>query len=417
MIKVARVGFVILISLAVTLSADDLKSEQIWKSVDGRKITASLLEIDPAAKTAKLRRNDGMVFTIGFDQFASADAAKLRDAAEEMLDQKAEATPVANTEKEQGRKELPGDFELEDVPMVRQKGSYCVPASAAMIAGFHNIDTDQDQIAFLSSEGSFNNRGTNPRDMFLAMKKLGFDGRALYWSKPEDFRKSVLPSIRKALVEHGPIYISFKPGVFGDSGHGCIIIGYHDRKEELIFHNPWGNVFEKGYDDVASQARGIVLIFAPEPAPIASEAFVKRIQDIVPKFDGSILQVARILKTKEQRHELVWCSRRDARDDERFAADTARDDGRKILDLAFHRNPAVLLPGNDEGKTVKYYFVTRPPEGGARFMAREITPEGWTEPELVTLGSLTRAWPTLIESDNPEKFIWELPMIELHPDD
>ena len=126
----------------------------------------------------------------------------------------------------------------------------------------------------------------------------------------------------------------------------------------------------------------------------------------------------RRLKAKGLKHELIWCSRKDARDDKRFAIDTARDDGRKILDLAFHRNPAVLLPRNNrDGTTEAFLFVTRPPEGGASFLAREITEEGWSEAELVTLGSLTRTWPTRIEAGGPEKIIWELPMIELHPED
>ncbi|HKK18837.1 MAG TPA: papain-like cysteine protease family protein, partial [Opitutales bacterium] len=226
------------------LLASDLGEQKIWKSADGREISARILELDPDEETVKMRRSDGLVFSIGFDRFEKADAARLRQAAKEQVEEAKQKSDASRSEKPE-RKPLPEKFELKDVPMVRQKGNFCVPASAAMIAGFHGIDTDQDQIAFLSSAGSFNNQGTNPRDMFLAMKKLGFDGKALYWRKPGDFHKSVLPAIRRALVDEGPIYISFKAGVFGASGHGCIIIGYHDRKEELIFHNPWGNVFEK----------------------------------------------------------------------------------------------------------------------------------------------------------------------------
>jgi len=412
-----RIGLALFLITTTTLPAVELTEQQVWKSSDGLEITASVLELDADAETVKLRRDDGYVFTIGFDRFAGADAKRLRQAAKEQMELR--ETPEDNEPepKPDKEEELPDKFELDDVPMIKQKGSFCVPASAAMVAGFHEIDTDQDQIAFLSSGNSFNHQGTYPRDMLLAMQKLGFDGRALYWKNAEDFHKTVLPVIRKSLVNDGPIYISFAPGVFGSSGHGCIIIGYHDRKEHLIFHNPWGNEFEKDYEDVATQGRGIVLIFAPDPAPIADEAFIGKIKGTLPKFDGNITELPNLLKRNGQQHELVWCSRRDARDDERFAADTARDDGRKILDLAFHRNPAVLLPANNKkGDTEKYLFVTRPPEGGASFMVREITKEGWTKPKLVTLGSLTRAWPTRIES-GPDKFIWELPMIELHPDD
>lgn len=409
-----RLGSVLLLA-TVQLSGNGLDEEQIWRSADGREITASVLELDAAEASVKMRRADGLVFNIDLDQFAREDAERLRKAAH------AQATkPVPEAEEPQEEEaasaEMPDRFELEKVPMVRQKGNYCVPASAAMIAGFHGIDTDQDQIAYLSSAQSFGNQGTSPNDMLLAMQKLGFEGRAFYWKTPADFRTKALPEIRKALVEQGPIYISFAPGVFGDSGHGCIIIGYHDRKEELSFHNPWGNVFTKEFEEVATQARGLVFIAAPEPAPIASEAFIGKVQGMIQKFDGTITDLPRVLAGNGLKHKLVWCSRRDARDDKRFAVDTARDDGRKILDLAFHRNPAVLLPANNrKGETEKYLFVTRPPEG-ARFIVREISADGWSEPELRTLGSITRVWPTRIAAGS-DNFIWELPMIELHPED
>lgn len=394
------------------LFAEDVYSEQTWTSDDGREIVARVLELDIAAGSVKMRRSDGFIFTLDFDRLSASDVARLREAGTRNEPEDSRQTPEPETTK------IPDRLELDDVPMVRQKGNYCVPASAAMIAGYHGIDTDQDQIAFLSSEGSFNNQGTYPQDMLLAMEKLGFDGRAIYWIQPEEFKETVLPAIRKALFQMGPVYISFRAGVFGESGHGCIIIGYHDRKEELIFHNPWGNVFEKTYEDVAKQAQGIVIIEAPQPAPIASEAFIGKVKEIVPKFEGDLSYLIRRLQMQRLEHELIWCSRADARDDRRFAVDTARDDGRKILDLAFHRNPAVFIPRNDkDGTTESYLFVTRPPEGGAQFLIREIGEDGWSEPELVTLGSLTRHWPTRIDVGTPERIIWELPMIELHPGD
>jgi hypothetical protein len=196
-------------------------------------------------------------------------------------------------------------------------------------------------------------------------------------------------------------------------GHGCVIIGYNDRREEMIFHNPWGNVFEKEYGEVATQGRGVVFIDPPKPAPTGSDAFIARIQKDIPKFDGNFLMLASRLENAGQAFELMWCSRRDARDDKRFAVDTARRDGRKILELAFERNPAVLIPRSPDGETKAYYFVTRPPEGGASFLVQEITQNGWSAPELKTLGSLTREWPSAFILKNSISPIWELPMIEL----
>tara|TARA_B100001971_G_C18246972_1_gene575052 strand:- start:1300 stop:2319 length:1020 start_codon:yes stop_codon:yes gene_type:complete len=311
--------------------------------------------------------------------------------------------------------ELPDRVELKKVPMIRQKGNYCVPASAAMIAQFHGIKTDQDQVAELSSAMSANNQGTYPSDMLLAMQKLGFSGETLRWEGSADFYQHALPEIRKSLAHTGPIYISFRPNVFGSMGHGCVIVGYNDRHKELKFHNPWGQVFEKSYQQTAQEGYGIVLIEAPAEAPSASEDLIQKIQSIVPQFDGNFLMLQQRLARANQAHELVWCSRRDARDNARFARDTARDDGRMILELAFERAPAVFIPLSQSGDTQAYLFVTRPPEGGARFLVRKIDERGWQPAQLMTLGSLTRNWATAFQQNGHDEKIWELPMIELHP--
>ncbi|MFQ3225542.1 MAG: hypothetical protein ACI8Z5_001804, partial [Lentimonas sp.] len=172
---------------------------------------------------------------------------------------------------------LPTAFKLRKVPLITQKGNFCVPASAAMIAGYHGIKTDQDQIAKLSSESSISNEGTYPSDMSLAMGKLGFDGHTLIWEDEAEFHAKALPAIRRALVDAGPIYISFRPGTFGAMGHGCVIIGYDDRHTEMLFHNPWGNEFQKDYAEVATYGYGIVRLDPPRAVPIASDTFVAQI--------------------------------------------------------------------------------------------------------------------------------------------
>ena len=299
--------------------------------------------------------------------------------------------------------------------MIKQKGNYCVPASAAMIAEFHDIKTNQEQLAELSSEMSANNLGTYPSDMILAMQKLGFVAHALHWEDQAVFTEKILPEIRRTLYETGPIYVSFRPNIFGIMGHGCVIVGYDDRKEELHFYNPWGSKFEKTYGQVAVESSGLVLIEAPENDYVATDAFTKNIRSKIPRFEGDFLDLSARLNRLDQPHKLVWCSRRDAHKDKRFAQNTAREDGRLILELAFERNPAVLIPYSEDGVTRRYLFVTRPPEGGARFLVRSIDKQGWSKAQLQTLGSLTRHWPTafITNKDGP---IWELPMIELRSD-
>ena len=395
--------------LLSTSQAIDLDKSRTWHSENGRAIEARVLDISEDERIVEMQRVDGLKFELSWDQLSKVDQALLAKAAKK-------ATVAAPKSALNIPVELPTKHILKEVPMVTQKGNYCVPASATMIAIFHGIETDQDQVAELSSGMSANNQGTYPSDMLLAMEKLGFDGRVFNWKDADDFTNKALPQIRRALYETGPIYISFRANVFGSMGHGCVIIGYDDRKAELLFHNPWGNEFESSYERVGIDGYGVVFIEAPKPAPIATEAFVRKIRSVVPIFDGNFLALSYRLKSAAQAHELVWCSRRDARHNKRFAYDTARDDGRMILELAFERNPAVFIPYSKNGDTEKYLFVSRPPEGGARFLVHSVDNRGWGEPELMTLGNLARNWVTAFDPDDNGEKIWELPMIELQAD-
>ncbi|MFW5874094.1 MAG: papain-like cysteine protease family protein [Verrucomicrobiota bacterium] len=410
--------------LCSTTLALDLSQERVWTDIRGRSIRATLIEID-GRNQMKMRRADGLDFEIHLRLLSKEDQALVREfktrgdplGRPSPFEKRGEATAQspdpAGPEKE--REALPEKLTLRDVPMVRQHGNFCVPASAAMIAGFHNVKTDQDEVAQLSSESSISNQGTNPHDMLLAMNKLGFRGEALYWEDTKEFHGSALPAIRRALVETGPVYISFKSGVFGSMGHGCVITGFNHRREEMYFHNPWGTTFEKEYEEIAEQGRGVVFIDPPMAAPVATHEWIERIRGALPAFPGSLELLHQRLKAADVDFELVWCSRTDARADKHFAKNTALREGRKILELAFERNPAVLIPYSPDGVVAKYFFVTRPPEGGARFLIREITESGWTEPELKTLGRLTREWATRVDVPRNSEDVWELPMFELRP--
>lgn len=400
--------FYIFIALCSILSAGELDSLRTWTSQEGDTLQATLIDSDSTAQTSRMRREDGRIFTMPWSRLSDADQSLLSAQFETT------AAPIEAAPTTTATIELPKSFKLKRVPMVKQKGNFCVPASATMIAGFHGIKTDQDEIAQLSSEASISNEGTYPSDMSLAMEKLGFDGRTLRWDSEESFLSNALPAIRRALVETGPIYISFRSGVFGDMGHGCVIVGYNDRREEMNFYNPWGNEFKKDYADVATESFAVVLFDPPGQSPIASDTFITQIQEEVPRFDGDFLALASRLTQANRPYELIWCNRRDTRDSKRFAVDTARRDGRKILELSFRRNPAVLIPGSPDGIIKKYYFVTRPPEGGASYMVREITEQGWSPVSIKTLGNLTREWPTLLTVPNQTEQVWELPMIELN---
>lgn len=419
-----RVLFVLLtwlgsvgVGFGATVTVDDLAALRDWTSQDGRTIEARVLDIDADARTVRMARADNFRFVINWDRLAADDQALLRSAVDRLaVSNSAADAPATAANEGEPTAPLPESFELKGVPMVKQKGNFCVPASASMIAGFHGQETDQDEVARLSSAMSEGNQGTYPSDMLLAMQKLGFTGKIVNWQESADFQARLLPDIRRTLLETGPIYISFRPGVFGAMGHGCVIVGYDDRREELQIFNPWGEVFTKDYDRVGIDGYGVVFIDPPKPAPVATASFIKKMKSALPAFDGDFLKLSARLAESGQANELIWCSRRDARDDERFARNTARDDGRKILQLAFGRNPAVLLPHSEGSRTEKCYLVTRPPEGGARFQVYTINASGWSEPELKTLGRLTRNWATQFTASDASDKVWELPMIELHPE-
>lgn len=399
---------------ASTLKAEDLSDMREWTGSEGGSLQARFIEADPDEETVRLRRNDGRYFTFSWDKLHPDDKKLVKEhLAAEKRRNAARRIPDKNPKKkEEDKKGLPRSFELKGVPMVRQKHNYCVPASATMIAGYHDHDTDQEEVAKLSSESSASSQGTFPGDMLHAMRKLGFEGSLHHWLDSKTFEESMLPLIRRSLVQSGPLYISFKPGVFGSGGHGCVLIGYDDRREELHFHNPWGNTFKKTYDEVAQQGHGLARIQPLEEAPSASMEFIERVKEVIPEFEGVFPRLKSRLEQAGISAELVWGSRKDARDDKRFAENTARRDGRKILKLAFRRSPAVLIPYSPEGETKACFLVTRPPDGGAQFLVREIDDSGWSKAELRTLGSLTRNWPTSLKTTDGST-IWDLPMIEL----
>ncbi|MCH2036512.1 MAG: C39 family peptidase, partial [Puniceicoccaceae bacterium] len=388
-----------------------------WTSNDGRTMQAQLINAD-SLEALQFKLKSGQKAQIPITRLSEADATfiVMWQQSQEALSEPTEADVKQSNENdavEHAKEKLPRKFTLKRMPMVVQFGNYCVPASAAMIANFHDLDVDQYQIAQLSSAGSAGNLGTFPRDMKLAMEKIGFTGKEEFWNNSNEFQQDILPQIKNALFREGPIYISFRPGVFGSMGHGCVIVGYDDRKAELHFHNPWGNTFEKTYAAVAVQSAGLVYIQAPKKSPVATDEKIIALQQKMPRTTGNLRDLYNTLKFQSISFDLIWCNRYDTLEDRSFADDTARRDGRLMLKLAFRRNPAVILPNSPKGETKSFYLVSRPPNGGAQYKVQEITPQGWGPAKLMTLGSLTREWPTLVENKSGERVLWQLPLIEL----
>ncbi|CAI8263809.1 MAG: Uncharacterised protein [Opitutia bacterium UBA7350] len=387
-------------------AVDEIHSMRIWNSDDGRSMEAKVLDASNL-QAIRFRLHNGRLATIPITRLSKSDQVLLRS-----WDERQKSTAKAIQSKTTKPTPLPSKVLLKRVPMIQQFGNFCVPASAAMIANFHEVEVDQYQIAQLSSAESADNKGTYPSDMAAAIKKLGLSSRILFWNERDKFHEIVLPKIRESIVQEGPIYISFKPGVFGNMGHGCVVVGYDDRKEELLFHNPWGNEFELEYEAVAVQASGLVFIEPPKAFPVASDAMIEQFKKSIPTVKPNLEHLCQKLHQSEINFELIWCNRIDSMKDNKFAKDTAREEGRPMLKLAFRRNAAVIIPYSPRGKLTHFYLVTRAPRGGASYLARKIGPSGWSGPEIKTLGSLTREWSTLFKAKNGDEF-WQLPLLEI----
>ena len=140
--------------------------------------------------------------------------------------------------------------------------------------------------------------------MLHAMQKLGFTGRSLYWKSPEQFEDEALLHIKHTLFESGPVYVSYRAGIFGNTGHGCVIVGYNDRKQEFTIKNPWGYAFTDSYDSLATGCEGVVLIDPPSEAPVAEASFITTIQRIIPRLDGDIFNLTPRLKAGRVSHNV-----------------------------------------------------------------------------------------------------------------
>ena len=125
------------LGLAFTEPLQAIGTSRGWTDREGRGLTASILKVDVERQTIELKRDDGLAFTLQWQELSTSDNDWIKDYLEtiERSAAKAISTAPAVTE-------LPETFELKNVPMVKQKGNYCVPASAAMIAGFPAISAN-----------------------------------------------------------------------------------------------------------------------------------------------------------------------------------------------------------------------------------------------------------------------------------
>lgn len=328
---------------------------------------------------------------------------------------KAERSSAAQEKEPAQPNELPSSFKLRGLPEVVQEGSYCVPACATVIVKFHGIETDQWEIAKLSSQNSMDNSGTYPKDMARALENFGFRFHWIDYKHAsgdlDDFMKKTLPQFKEALVHGGPMYISIQE-IFGGN-HGCVVIGYNDKRKKMYFYNPWGEEFPMSYKEVEQYTRRAIA-FTP-PTLLGDEiadctSLIETLKQILPNNAQNVLECRKTLEASSASFEFVECNRKDAMNDARLTERLARRESRKFIDLALERVPAILIPQTDDEGVTEYIFIRKSPESKEKLLVQRIGSRGWGAPELSNSELLTRYWTTPVDVKGERQ--WLLPLFE-----
>lgn len=189
-----------------------------------------------------------------------------------------------------------GDVYLDSVPMVDQgEKGYCALASAERVFRYYGIECDQHELAQVSGSGKL---GTNPQELQETLHKLRAQFRVrvrdlVHWNSedyvkfteaynrsarkvgaktcPPDYYLATFKGLDAAVLKEAraqfggyekfkrhvsqsinnglPLLWGLELGVFPENGvpprqagggHMRIIIGYNEKKDELIFSDSWG---------------------------------------------------------------------------------------------------------------------------------------------------------------------------------
>ena len=349
---------------------------------------------------------------IGKRKFSPGDMLYFPDTAASLSAKKDRS--VAQPEEPAKPNELPSAFKLGDLPEVVQEGSYCVPACGTVIAKFHGIETDQWEIAKLSSQNSMDNSGTYPIDMARALENFGF---RFHWidykhesGNVDDFMDKTLPQFKEALVHGGPMYISIRE-IFGGS-HGCVVIGYNDTRKKMYFYNPWGEEFPMSYKEV-EQYTSRAIAFIP-PKLLGDEiadctSLIETLKQILPNNAQHVRELSSNLEASGISFQFVECNRSDAVNDADLTERLATREGQKFIDLALERVPAILIPQTDDGVT-DYMFIRKSPASKDKLLVQRVGSRGWGTPELIKPRKLMRYWTTAADVNGKKQ--WLLPLLE-----
>ena len=127
-----RLLILVVCGAQLTAKAPDLL--RTWTSQECQQLRAQLLDSDTSANSSRMRRDDGRIITIPWSRLSIDDQAFIQTALKNV-----EVSPDTPAEQTATSTTLPRTIKLKRVPMVTQKGNFCIPASAAMIASLSLI--------------------------------------------------------------------------------------------------------------------------------------------------------------------------------------------------------------------------------------------------------------------------------------
>ena len=131
---------------------------------------------------------------------------------------------------------------IRDVPHVRQKTDFCGEACVEMVLRKAGFSMDQDFVFDSSELDPSLCRGCYTPDLARAMKRIGFDAGAVWYSlgsDPTTNIESQWKALHSDLVKGVPsIVCTHFNGEPGAPEHFRLILGYDPTGDEVIYHDP-----------------------------------------------------------------------------------------------------------------------------------------------------------------------------------
>ena len=136
-----------------------------------------------------------------------------------------------------------GSIVIPEIPHIRQKPDFCGEACVAMALHRLGREVDQDWVFDQSGLDPALGRGCYTRDLVHALKKIGFDIGPVWYTiaadRAEADLKTQFQKLHQDLKRGVPsivcMHYSDRPDT---TEHFRLIVGYSEREDEVIYHEP-----------------------------------------------------------------------------------------------------------------------------------------------------------------------------------